>query len=143
MILPDANLLLYAVDETARHHEPAASWLEELLSGSETVAMSWMVMTAFLRIATNARLYEHPRSVDEAFGIVQGWLDRGSTTIVTPTRRHLQRMSELLATTGVGGNLVNDAHLAALAIEHGATLHSADHDFARFPGLAWHNPLAG
>lgn len=141
MILPDVNLLLYAIDETSSGHGRAAPWLGGALSGTETVAFTWAVLLAFLRLVTNPRVFTEPLGVDEAIGVMRGWLTQPAATVVAPTPRHLDVMGELLAPVGAGGNLVADAHLAALAIEHGAELHSADRDFGRFPGLSWRNPL--
>jgi toxin-antitoxin system PIN domain toxin len=140
--LGDVNLLLYAYDETSPHHEPARRWLEERLSGTETVAFSWSVLLAFLRLATNARVFESPFSVEDAFDVIESWLEQPATTVLHPTDRHAAVLRDLLTPLGSAGNLTSDAHLAALAIEHGAELCSADADFARFPRLRWVNPLA-
>jgi uncharacterized protein len=140
--IPDVNLLLYALDESAPHHERARSWLEQALSGSETVGLSWQVLVAFVRLSTRAAVFEQPLSVDEAFDIVDGWLGQPPVTIVQPGRRHAAVLRELLSTVGTAGNLTTDAHLAALAVEHGAELCSHDRDFGRFPGVRWVDPLA-
>ena len=142
MILPDANLLIYAYNEDAPYHSPAARWLEGLLSGSETVCLSWTVLLAFLRLSTMRRLNQNPLSNGEALAIVNSWLQAPPARIVQPTDRHLAVLGELMQPLGVTGDLTSDAHLAALAIEHGATIHSADADFARFAGVSWVNPLA-
>lgn len=142
MKLPDANLLLYAVDSSSPLHEPARTWLEERLSGTETVAFAWSVLLAFLRLRTNPRIYEFPLPVEEAFGLVDSWLAQPCATVIHPTDRHSGLLRELLFPLGTAGNLTTDAHLAALAIEHGAELCSADADFSRFPGLRWVNPLS-
>ncbi|MCE2526060.1 MAG: type II toxin-antitoxin system VapC family toxin [Actinomycetia bacterium] len=142
MKLPDANLLLYAYNPDSPHHLMARNWLEETLSGTETVAMGWQVLMAFLRVSTAQRLFEDPLGIEEALDVVESWLDQPCTTIVHPTRRHSAVLRELLGPLGIGGSLTSDAHLAALAIEHGAELYSCDWDFARFPTLRWVNPLA-
>jgi len=141
--LPDANLLIYAVDETAVHHDPARQWLDAQLTGNETVAFAWVVLLAFLRLTTNPRVFEHPLSPSEALDVIDGWLAQASATVVGPTERHPRVLRELVEAAGTAGNLTTDAHLAAVAIEHGATLCSADRDFGRFSGLRWMNPLDG
>ena len=142
MRLPDANLFLYAYNADSPRKASAAAWLEETLSGTETVALSWSVLLAFLRVSTSPRAYKNPLSVEEALDIVESWLEQPCTTIVNPTPRHHVVLRELLGPLGTGGNLTSDAHLAALAIEHGADVYSSDWDFARFKGLRWVNPLA-
>ena len=141
MIVPDVNLLIYAVNEEAPFHEEAKAWLEAALSGNETVGLSWNVVLAFLRVTTRPGLFRKPLKVGTAFDLVSTWLDQSSVTIVHPGPRHLHLLSSLLAPLGIGGNLGSDAHLAALAIEQGAELHSSDSDFSRFTGLKWRNPL--
>ena len=141
MRLPDVNLLIYAVDDRSADHLAARRWLETTLNGPETVGLCWPVLTAFLRLTTNARLFTSALSIDEALDVVDGWLSRSPVTIIEPGHRHSAILRELLEPLGVGGNLVADAHLAAIAIEHGALLCSADRDFGRFTGLRWHNPL--
>jgi toxin-antitoxin system PIN domain toxin len=140
--LVDANLLLYAVDESSPHHEPARTWLEDALSGTESVGFAWTVLLAVLRLSTQPRVFRNPLAGDEAFELVDGWLGEPSAAAVHPTARHPAILRALLEPLGTAGNLTTDAHLAALAIEHGAELCSADADFARFPGLRWTNPLA-
>ncbi|MBA3365260.1 MAG: type II toxin-antitoxin system VapC family toxin [Actinobacteria bacterium] len=142
MNLVDANLLVYAVDETSPHHARAKPWLEHQLSGSETLGFAWAVLLAFVRLATNPRLFESPLTADEAFDLVDSWLAQPSATVVHPTDRHSRLLRELLAPLGTAGNLTTDAHLAALSVEHGAALCSGDSDFARFPRVRWINPLA-
>jgi len=141
MILVDANLLIYAVNQDAPMHRRAKSWLESALAGPETVAFSWNVLLAFLRLTTRPGLFRHPLSWATAFDLIAAWLDQPSATVVSAGPRHLRILRELLLPLGAGGNLTSDAHLAALAIEHGAELCSSDADFARFPGLEWRNPL--
>jgi toxin-antitoxin system PIN domain toxin len=140
--LPDVNLLLYAYDSRSPRHSPARHWLEQVLSGAETVGLAWNVLLAFIRLSTRPAVVEHPYSVEEAMGLVESWLAQPCTTMVHPTERHAVLLRELLAPLGTGGNLTSDAHLAALAIEHGATLCSCDVDFSRFPGLRWVDPLS-
>ena len=142
MKLADANLLLYAVDEASPHHGIAKPWLEQQLSGSETFAFSWAVLLAFVRLATNPRVFDAPLAVGEALDLVDAWLAQPNVTVVHPTDRHSQLLRELLAELGTAGNLASDAHLAALSIEHGAELCSADADFTRFQRVRWLNPLA-
>lgn len=142
MKLTDVNLLLYALDATAPRHRAARRWLEEQLSGTETFAFTSVVLLAFIRLATNPRVFERPLEPTEAFDIVEGWLAQPCATVVHPTDRHPAVLRELLEPPGTAGNLTTDAHLAALAIEHGAELCSCDADFSRFPGLRWTDPLA-
>ena len=141
MKLLDANLLLYALNEDAPNHLRAKTWLEEVLSGTEVVAFAWTVLLAFLRLSTRTAAFPRPLSVNEAVSIVDLWLAQPCAQVVHPTDRHLQVLKRLMAPLGTGGNLTTDAHLAALAIEHGAELCSCDNDFRRFPGLRWVNPL--
>lgn len=143
MILPDVNLLLYAVDAASPRNGAARRWVEERLSGPETVAMAWSVLTAFVRLSTHPSIFLEPLTSEQAFDLIDGWLRQPSVVIVHPGDRHHIIMRELLEPLGTAGNLVPDAHLAALALEHGATLASSDHDFARFAGLRWTDPLAG
>ena len=141
MKLADVNLLLYAVDESSPRHEAARSWLEERLSGSETFSLAWSVLLAFIRLGTNPRVFESPLSLDEALDLVDSWLAQPCAAVIHPTERHSALLRELLGPLGTAGNLTSDAHLAALAVEHGAELCSADSDFSRFQMLRWDNPL--
>ena len=142
MKLIDANLLIYAVNQSAPLHRKAKSWLEETIAGPETVGFSWNVLLAFLRITTRAGMFLNPLPVEFAFDLVASWLNQPSVVLVHPGSRHLQLLQELLLPLGTGGNLTSDAHLAALARENEAELYSSDSDFARFPLLKWSNPLA-
>lgn len=142
MKLIDLNLLLYAVDETAPRHEPAREWIEETLSGPGTVALAWSVLLGFMRLTTRAAVFRRPLTPEQALDLVDGWLGQECTTVVHPTERHAAVLRELLEPLGTAGNLTSDAHLAALAIEHGAELCSTDADFSRFPGVRWTNPLS-
>jgi toxin-antitoxin system PIN domain toxin len=139
--LPDVNLFLYAYDTRSTRHAAARDWLEQTLSGAETVALSWTVLLAFIRLSTRPAIVEQPLSSSEAIDLVQSWLDQPCVTVVHPTERHAAVLRELLDPLGTAANLTTDAHLAALAIEHGAELCSSDTDFARFTGLRWKDPL--
>ena len=141
MKLVDANLLLYATDTRSPRYAPARSWLEQQLSGDETIALAWVVLLAFLRLSTHPHVFARPLAVERAFDVVGRWLDQPCVVVVHPGDRHAAVMRQLLGRLGTAGNLVNDAHLAALAIEHGAELNSCDSDFSRFSGLRWINPL--
>lgn len=140
MRLVDANVLLYAVNRSSREHEAARSWLDGALSGGSRVAMAWVPLLAFIRISTRPGLFPQPLTVAQASAVVQDWLAQPACTVVAPTARHPFVLADLLAAVGVGGNLVNGAHLAALAIEHRAEIVSYDTDFARFPGVRWSHP---
>lgn len=141
MILIDANLLLYAYNTKAPQYDAARRWLESAFSGPEPVRLAWASILAFLRLSTDLRAFPHPRSMTETSAIVAEWLARPNVGIFPPTERHWSILRELMEVGQVRGPLVSDAHLAALAIEHGATLCTTDRDFARFPGLKWMNPL--
>lgn len=142
MKLIDANLVIYATNTTAPRHQAAKEWFDTTLSASETVALPWAVTLAFVRITTNPRIMAPPLSTGAALAYLREWYRRPNVIAPAPTARHIEVMSDLLEATGVGGNLVPDAHIAALAIEHGATLCSCDTDFARFPSLDYLDPLA-
>jgi len=139
--LLDVNLLIYAVDESSARFAQAHPWVEGVLGGRETVAVPWVVLLAFIRLTTNPRVMTSPFSSDEALDVVDGWLARSNVVVVHPTERHAAVLRELLAPVGTAGNLVTDAHLAALAIEYGAELNSCDADFSRFTGVRWIDPL--
>jgi uncharacterized protein len=139
--LPDVNVLVYAANESTSQHASALAWVEDTLSGTETVAFAWPVLTGFVRVVTNRRVLQRPWDAEHALAVVDGWLAQPAATVVHPTDRHLAVLRDLLVPLGTAGNLTSDAHLAALAIEHGATLCSADVDFSRFPGLSWVDPL--
>jgi uncharacterized protein len=139
--LPDINLLLYAYDSDSPRQTAAREWLEEVLSGTETVAFAWAVMVGFVRIATNPAIFARPWEAADVLDLVDDWLAQPVVTTVHPTDRHAAVLRDLLAPLGTAGNLTSDAHLAALAIEHGATLYSSDNDFSRFKGLRWVDPL--
>lgn len=135
MKLPDANVLLYAVNVDAEHHERSRRWLDDALSGDETVGFAWIVVLAFVRLTTKIGLFDSPLTVDEAFDRVDAWLGAGPAVVVQPGPDHARQVRGLLGAVGVGGNLVNDAHLAALAVEHRAAVVSFDTDFDRFAGV--------
>ncbi len=141
MILVDANILLYAEDSLSPRHEQARLWWDAQLSGTGIVCLCWTVLCAFIRIATNPRVFEGPLSLEQGIARVQSWLDQPSTRIVRPTDRHWTIFQQMLTDGQAVANLVTDAHLAALAVEHGCVLASTDSDFARFPKLKWKNPL--
>ena len=141
MILVDANLLLYAYNASTEHHAAARTWLEKTLSGSQPVRLAWVTLLAFLRIGTNSRVYPHPLTVAEAVSAVSEWLKVPAVAILEPGEGHWEILAGLITANQASGALVMDAHLAALAIEHGATLCTTDQDFSRFPGLRILNPL--
>ena len=142
MILVDANILLYASNSTIELHTESRDWLDEKLNGTARVGLPWPSLLTFLRIATNPRAFRSPLTMRVASEQVSSWLSAESVWVPEPTERHAAVLDKLLALPGIYGNLVPDAHLAALAIEHGLTLCSTDGDFARFPDLTWLNPLA-
>ena len=141
MILVDANILLYAEDSLHPRHQQARVWWDGQLSGTGIVCLCWTVMSAFIRIGTNPRVFEHPLSLEQALACVQSWLDQPCTRVVRPTEQHWTVFQQVLTDGQAVANLVTDAHLAALAIEHGCELASTDSDFARFTKLKWKNPL--
>jgi uncharacterized protein len=142
VILADVNLLIYAVDRDSPRHAAARAWLEEALSNTTPVGLAWVVILAFIRITTRPGILRHPLAPDRALAYIDEWLQQPYVKAIAPGEHHWPILRNLLATTGTAGNLVSDAHLAAIAIEHGATVYSTDHDFARFPGVAHVNPLA-
>lgn len=141
MILVDANILLYAEDQLSPQHERARIWWDAQLSGAGAVCLCWTVLCAFVRIGTNPRVFERPLTLKQAISRVQSWLDQPCTRLIYPTERHWAVLQSLLTEGQALGNLVSDAHLAALAMQHGCELMSTDGDFARFPKLKWKNPL--
>ncbi len=142
MIVPDANLLIYAADSQSAFHRRAHTWWTDALNSDEAVGRSWLVLLAFIRVMSSPRLMTYPARVDDLLEEVESWLGSSVVQVLQPSVRHPQALRSLLVPTGVGGNLVNDAHLAALALEFGGTVYSADTDFARFPNVKWVNPLA-
>lgn len=142
MILVDANILIYAHVNSFDQHQAARDWLDKQLNGSAPVGLPWASVLAFLRLVTNPRVFEHPESILDAWVQARTWLACEPVWLPQPTERHADLLGEFLALPGVHGNLVPDAHMAALAVEHGLTLYSTDGDFARFRGLRWLNPIA-
>ena len=140
-MLVDANLLLYAVHKRAALHEAASAWLSEQLNGSRRVGLPWQSLSAFLRISTHPRAFERPLDPATAWECVADWLAAPAAWIPQPGPEHAELLGELMAGHGVRGNLVPDAQLAALALEHGLSVCSNDTDFARFTEVRWHNPL--
>ena len=141
MILPDVNLLLYALDGTSPYHRRTRRWWDGTLSSTKEVGLCYPSILGFVRLTTNRRVFRSPLGVDEAVDIVESWLDQPNVHLLRPTLRHWSIVSGLLRQATAGGNLTTDADLAAYAIEHGCSLHSNDGDFARFEGLRWTNPL--
>lgn len=142
MKVVDLNLLLYAVNSDAPNHEIAREWLGQALSDDEPLGLAWVVILGFLRISTRPGLFARPLTTDQAIAAVQGWLDQPNAVLLYPGQLHWQVLRELLEASGTAGNLTTDAHIAALAIEYGATLYSTDRDFRRFaPMLRFENPV--
>jgi toxin-antitoxin system PIN domain toxin len=142
MILVDTNLLLYAHVRSFRQHEAARAWLDARLNDGARVGLPWPSLLAFLRLVTNPRVFERPEPIGEAWRQVEAWLACETVWVPAPGDRHAQILARLLQAARAGANLIPDAHLGALAIEHGLTLCSTDGDFARFPSLRWEDPLA-
>ncbi len=141
MILIDANLLIYAINQDSPHHMKAKQWLEKTFSGTTSVGLPWIVILAFLRITTHAKIFEKPLSSEQAVSYVEAWLNQPYNKFIVPGEKHWPILRQLLQSTGTAGNLTSDAHIAALAIEYGCDLYSADHDFKRFMGIRHINPL--
>jgi uncharacterized protein len=141
MKVVDLNILLYATNRDSERHVSAKAWLEETLSGAERVALPWIVLLGFIRVSTHAQVLSRPLNVSNALAVVDSWFARPQVIALYPGEEHWLILQSLLAQAGTAGNLTTDAHLAALAIEHGAELCSTDSDFARFSKLRWVNPL--
>ena len=141
-MLVDANILVYAGMRVLPQHRAASEWLDRQLTGVSRVGLPWPSLLGFLRVVTNPRVFANPPSTMEAWGRVTAWLECDTVWIPQPMNRHPELLARLLSLLGVRANLVPDAHLAALAIEHGLILCWTDGDFARFPELKWQNPLA-
>lgn len=141
MIVPDANLLIYACDPGSLFHAKAKAWWEELLSEGNLVGLPWVVLLAFTRLTTHPQLNENPMTVEQVREIIESWLSVPTVQLLVPEARVLYRFFELLSQVGVGGNLTTDALIAAHALDAGAQVHSNDADFSRFPGLKWFNPI--
>lgn len=142
MTIVDANILLFAVDEASRFHDAARDWLSSRLNGSTRVGLPWPSLLAFMRISTNPRAFDDPLKPDVAWRRVEEWLDSDAAWIPLATERHADVLGGLIRTYDLRSDLIPDADLAALAIEHGVGIASADTDFARFTEIAWENPLA-
>lgn len=143
MKLLDVNLLVYAHNAATPQHERARVWFETLLSGTETVALPWHTLLGYVRLTTRPAIMSPPLTPDVALDYVESWLAAPCTIVVHPTARHTAVLRDLILAVGTAGNRASDAHLAAMAIEHGATLCSHDEDFGRFPGLRWLDPITG
>ncbi len=141
MILLDANLLLYAYNVGSQEHQPALKWIEQARRGSQIIGLAWVTIFAFLRVATAPRIFVEPLTLQAAAAIISEWLASSNVIVPSPTERHWELFAALLPSTRARGSLIMDAHLAALAIEHGATLCTNDRDFARFPGLKLEFPI--
>ena len=142
MKIVDANVLLYAVNSASRHHDSSRRWLDAALSGADTVGLAWVPLLAFVRLTTREGLFPAPLRITEATRQVADWLGAPGAVLVGPTPRHCDILAGLLDTVGAGGNLVNDVHLAALAVEHRGTIVSYDSDFGRFGAVTWKTPDA-
>ena len=142
MIIPDINLLIYAINRESLHHIPAKNWLEKIISGRETVGFAWIVLLGFIRITTNPKIMTKPLVIETAVEIVNEWLEFPHVQLLLPTIHHWKYLKEILLALGSAGNLTSDSHLAALAMEHKGCLYSTDNDFSRFPNLLWKNPCA-
>lgn len=140
MKLLDANVLLYALDDTSSRHAGAKAWVDAALSGNEEVGFAWVVLLAVVRLTTKAAVFARPLRAAEAFDIIDDWLAQPCATIVHPTIRHAALLRGFLSAAGTAGNLTTDAHLAALSVEYGATVATYDADFSRFPGVLTVNP---
>ena len=140
MRIVDANVLLYAVNSASEHHVASRRWLDGALSGADIVGLAWVPLLAFARLTTKHGLFPTPLAQEDAMAQIRDWCSAPSAVLVHPTARHADVLSDLLSRVGTGGNLVNDAHLAALAVEHRASVVTYDSDFGRFDGMRWHTP---
>lgn len=143
MIVPDINLLLYTYDSSSPFHSKAAAWWQQCLSGTEPVGLAQVVVFGFVRIATSMRVFRNPMSPIEAAEHVRSWQSQPVVQILEPRADHVTQVLKFLEALGAAGNLVTDAQIASLALEHDAVLHTADADFLRFRGLRWFNPVTG
>lgn len=141
MKIIDTNLLVYAYIPSLEQHASAKRWLEETLTQDEAVGLTWTSVLGFVRVVTNPRIFRVPLKVERAAAVVDEWLQQPAVEIVLPTPRHWTTLREMLTAGHAGGALTTDAHIAALAIEHGATVYTTDRDFLRFPGVRVVNPL--
>ncbi|MGB5620588.1 MAG: type II toxin-antitoxin system VapC family toxin, partial [Desulfobacterales bacterium] len=140
MKIVDINLLIYAINKDTPHHSKAKKWLEDSLSSDESFGLAWIVILGFLRIVTNGRIMPTPLMPEVAIDFVNDWLQQPPCLTIVPSHQHWSIFKEILMPLGTAANLASDAHLAALAIEHGARLYSTDNDFSRFQSLRWTNP---
>jgi toxin-antitoxin system PIN domain toxin len=143
MILPDANLLLYAYNSDLTFHAKSAAWWSKILGGAEPVCLCPLVLFAFVRIATSTRVFPRPMTIDEAAAHLEDWLAQPNVLLATVEDPDIRTSLRLLREAGAGGNLTTDAQIAAMAQRLGATIHTADGDYARFTGVRWFNPLSG
>jgi len=141
MIVVDANLLIYSYDTDSSDHKKSRAWVEKMFSGAEPVGLPWQTVTAFLRVVTNRRLPGSRLTVEQATQIVEEWLEQPNVRILTAGDEHWSVLKRTMVEGRASGSLVSDAELAALTVEYGGVLYTADRDFARFPGLRWVNPL--
>jgi toxin-antitoxin system PIN domain toxin len=141
MKLVDTNLLVYAHVPALAQHAPARRWLEQSLSEDEAVGLAWASVLGFLRVVTNPRIFRVPLLVDRAVAVVDDWLEQQAVEIILPTPRHWSTLRQMLTAGQAGGPMATDAHLAALSLEHGATVYTTDRDFSRFPGVRVVNPI--
>lgn len=141
MIVPDTNLLIYVHNDLDRRQEAAQRWWRECLGGDDLVGIPWAVTTGFVRVTTDPRIYAQPLAPEQALDFVREWFEAPNVVPIEPGPDHLTYLRRNLEAVGVGGKLVPDAHIAAIAMEYEAEVHSHDSDFGRFPGLRWHDPL--
>jgi len=141
VIVVDANLLIYSYDKASLHYEKSRSWLEDAFSGTDIVGLPWQSVGAFLRVMTNPKLHGRQYSLDEATEIVEAWMGQSNVRILAPTDDHWFQFRRMILEGTASGALASDAEIAALTIEYGGLLYTADRDFARFLGLRWVNPL--
>jgi toxin-antitoxin system PIN domain toxin len=141
MIIPDLNLLIYAYNDGTRLHQEAKSWWENLLDGNTRIGIPWLVSTGFIRLMTHSKVLAHPVSTADAIQFIRQWFALSQVSPVNPGTKHLECMAQCLDAAGTGGSLATDAHIAALAMEYQAEVHSNDTDFSRFSGVKWVNPL--
>ena len=142
MIIPDVNLLVYAYDKTSPFHDASREWWQQAVNGEEGVGLPWAVVVGFLRLVTHPRVFATPVNIDDALSVVNDWMRQRNVVLIEPGSQHWSLVVEFLRQVRLGGKLVNDAHLAALAREYRAELCTNDRDFERFSGLLLRNPLA-
>lgn len=143
MIIPDINLLLYAYDAASPFHAKAAAWWQASLSGAEPVGLPQVVIFGFVRVGTSARAFQRPLTLAEAARHVRAWVGQPCVQVLEAGPQHVEQVLKGLERVGTAGHLVTDAQIAALAIDHGAVVHTSDTDFLRFSGLRWFNPISG